>query len=118
MLTNLAILTKMKQIFLYVTTNICYDSATPYTIHQRGHRIDKKKLEQGEIWSINPLLAVTQKTYFFLTYCFTSILGHAFSRIDYYVNALIERYIASCCRWIKGVDGLLRPKISTKLGDL
>ena len=64
MLTYLAILTKMKQIFLYVTTNICYDSAKPYMINQRGHIIDNK-FEQGEIWSINPLLAVTQKTDFF-----------------------------------------------------
>ena len=51
----LVILTKMKQIFLYVTTNICYNSAKPYMIHQRGHLLDKKKLEQGEmgeIWSI------------------------------------------------------------------
>ena len=57
-----------------------------------------------EIWSINPFLVVT-------LICFTSILGHAFSRIDYYVNALIERYIASYCRWIKGVDGLLAQNI-------
>ena len=88
MLTYLAILTKMKHIFYYVTTNICYNSAKPYMIHQRGHLIDKKKLEQGEmreIWSINPLLVVTQKNDFFFwsLICFTSILGHAVSRIDY-----------------------------------
>ena len=55
MSTFLVILAKMKQIFLYVTTNICYNSAKPYMIHQRGHLLDKKKLEQGEmgeIWSI------------------------------------------------------------------
>ena len=55
MSTFLVILTKMKQIVLYVTTNICYNSAKPYMIHQRGHLLDKKKLEQGEmgeIWSI------------------------------------------------------------------
>ena len=45
MLTYLAILTKMKLIFLYVTTHICYNSAKPYMIHQRGHLIDKKILE-------------------------------------------------------------------------
>ena len=58
----------MKQIFLYVTTHICYNSAKPYMIQQRGHLIDKKKLEQGEIgeiWSINPLLSVTQTLIFF-----------------------------------------------------
>ena len=58
----------MKQFFLYVTTHICYNSAKPYMIIQRGHLIDKKKLEQGEIgeiWSINPLLSVTQKLIFF-----------------------------------------------------
>ena len=64
-----------------------------------------------EIWSINPFLVVTQTTDFLSLICFTSILGHAFSRIDYYVNALIERYIASYCRWIKGVDGLLAQNI-------
>ena len=44
MLTYLAILTKMKQILEYVTTNICYNSAKPYMIHQRGHLIDKQYL--------------------------------------------------------------------------
>ena len=34
-------------------------------IHQREHLIDKKKHEQGEIWSINPLLSVTQKLILF-----------------------------------------------------
>ena len=36
------ILTKMKPLFLYVTTNICYNSAKTYMINQRGHLIDKK----------------------------------------------------------------------------
>ena len=67
MSTFIVILTKTKHIFLYATTNIWYNSAKPYTIHQRGHLVEKK-LEQGEmgkIWSINPLLAVTHKTDFF-----------------------------------------------------
>ena len=68
MSTFLVILTKMKQIFLYVTTNICYNSAKPHMIHQRGHLLDKKKLEQGK-WGkygpFNPLLAVTHKNDFF-----------------------------------------------------
>ena len=60
--------TKMKHIFLYVTTNIWYNSAKPYQIHQRGHLIERKKMEQGEMdktWSINPLFAVTHKSDFF-----------------------------------------------------
>ena len=68
MSTSIVILTKMKHIFVYVATNIWYNSAIPYTIHQRGHLIDKKKLEHGKmgkIWSINPLFAVTHKTDFF-----------------------------------------------------
>ena len=44
-----------------------------------------------EMLSINPLLVVTQKTDLLSLICFTSILGHAVSRIDYYVNAFIER---------------------------
>ena len=52
MLTYLAILAKMNQIFLYVTTNICYNSAKPYMIHKSGHLVDKKKLEQGEMREI------------------------------------------------------------------
>ena len=54
--------------FLIVTTNIWYNIAKLYTIHQRGHIIDKKKREQsemGKIWSINPLFTVTHKTDFF-----------------------------------------------------
>ena len=80
MLTYLAILTKMKQICLYVTTNICYNSAKPFMIHQRGHLIDKKKPEQGEmreIWSINPLLVVTQKIDFFFCHLFDLLLYSA-----------------------------------------
>ena len=42
MATFIVILTKMKHIFLYVATNIWYNSAKPNTIHQRGHLIDKK----------------------------------------------------------------------------
>ena len=102
MSTSIVILTKMKHIFLYVATNIWYNSARPYTIHRRGHLIDKK-LEHGKmgkIWSINPLFAVTHKTVFFSIIYFTAIINHAFSRIDDYVNALIERHIAPYCRWI------------------
>ena len=68
MSTFLVILTKMKQIFLYVTTNICYNSAKPYMIHQRGHLLDKKNLSRGK-WvkygPFNPLFAVTQTNDFF-----------------------------------------------------
>ena len=115
MSTFLVILTKMKQIFLYVSTNICYNSAKPYMIHQRGHLLDKKNLSWGK-WvnygPFNPLLAVTHKNdFFFKLICFTSIIGHAFSRIDNYVNTLIESHIASYCRWIKRVDGLLAQNI-------
>ena len=66
MSTFLVILTKMKQIFLYVTTNICYkyNSAKPYMIHL----LDKQNLSRGK-WvkygPFNPLLAVTQKNDFF-----------------------------------------------------
>ena len=62
-----------------------------------------KKLEHGKmgkIWSINPLFAVTHKTEIFSIIYFTAIINHAFSRIDDYVNALIERHIAPYCRWI------------------
>ena len=41
MSTSIVILTQMKHIF-YVATNIWYNSARPYTIHQRRHLIDKK----------------------------------------------------------------------------
>ena len=68
MWTFLVILTKMKQILLYVTTNICYNSAKPYMIHQRGHLLDKKDLSRVK-WvkygPFNPFLAVTQKMIFF-----------------------------------------------------
>ena len=75
MSTFIVILTKIKYIVLFVTTNTWYDSAKHYKIHQRGHLIDKKKLEHGKmgkIWSINPLFAVTHKTDFFnyLLYCY------------------------------------------------
>ena len=55
MLTYLAILTKMKQIFIYVTTNICYNSAKPYMINQRGHLIDKKYLSRVKYVKYGPL---------------------------------------------------------------
>ena len=105
MSTFLVILTKMKTLFLYVTTNICYNSAKPYMINQRGHLINKKKLGQdeimGNIWSINPLLAITHKTdCSFSIMCSNRITNHAFSRIEDYVNVLIERDMAYCCRWI------------------
>ena len=38
----IVILTKMKQSFVYVTTNIWYNSAKPYMNNQRGHLIDKQ----------------------------------------------------------------------------
>ena len=67
MSTYIVILTEMKHIVLYVTTNnIWYNSAKPYTIHQRGYLIDNKR-EQGEIGkivSINPLFAVIHQTDF------------------------------------------------------
>ena len=80
MLTYLAILTKMNHIFLYVTTNICYNSAKPYIIHQSGHLIDKKNLSRVKcvkLWSINPLLAVTQKNDFFFPHLFALLLYSA-----------------------------------------
>ena len=40
--TFLVILTKMKQSFVYVTTNIWYNSAKPYMNNQRGHIIVKQ----------------------------------------------------------------------------
>ena len=43
MLTFIEILTKIKYIFLFITTNTWYDSAKHYKIHQREHLIDKKK---------------------------------------------------------------------------
>ena len=73
-----------------------------------------KKLEQseiGKIWSIDPLLAVTHATDFFSIIYFTAIINHAFSRIDDYVNVLIERHIAPYCRWILRVEGLLAQHI-------
>ena len=33
-------------IFLYVTTNVCYSSAKPYMIYQRGHLIDNTNLSR------------------------------------------------------------------------
>ena len=110
MSTFLVILTKMKQIFLYFTTNICYNSAKPYMSNQRGHLIDKNKLglgEMGKIWSINPLLAITHNNIFYSIICSTAITNHAFSRIEVYVNAFIERDIAYYCRCIQRVEGLL-----------
>ena len=84
MSTFIVILTKIKYIFLFITTNTWYDSAKHYQIHQRGHLIDKKKLEHGKmgkIWSINPLFAVTHKTDFFSIICFTAIINHAFKEL-------------------------------------
>ena len=103
MLTLLLILTKMKPIFfIHYHNYVCYNSATPYMINQRGHLINKKTLGQGEmgkIWSINPLLAITHKTEFFPTIISsTAITNHAFSRIKDYVNSLIERDMAYYCR--------------------
>ena len=48
----------------------------------------------GKIWSINPSLAITHKTDFSSSsISFNAITNHAFSRIEDYVNALIERDI-------------------------
>ena len=53
--TYIVILTKMKHIFLYVATNIWYNSARPYMIHQRGHIIDKKNLSMVKWVKYGPL---------------------------------------------------------------
>ena len=55
MSTSIVILTKMKHIFLYVATNIWYNSARPYTIHQRGHLINKKNLSMVKWVKYGPL---------------------------------------------------------------
>ena len=55
MSTSIVILTKMKHIFLYVATNIWYNSARPYTIHQRGDLIDKKNLSMVKWVKYGPL---------------------------------------------------------------
>ena len=105
----LAILNTMKPIFLYFTTNICYNSAKPYMSNQRGHLIDKKnlgKVKWVKLWSINPLLAITHNTFFYSIIFSTAITNHAFSRIEVYVNASIERDIAYYCRCIQRVKGL------------
>ena len=48
----------------YHKYNICYNSAKPYMIHQRGHLLDKKNLSRGK-WvkygPFNPLLAAKKK---------------------------------------------------------
>ena len=51
-----------------------------------------------------PFACGKTKNSFFSLICF--IISHAFSRIDYYVKALIERHTATYCRWIKQIDGL------------
>ena len=54
----------------------------------------------GKIWSINPSLAITHKTDFSSSsISFNAITNHAFSRIEDYVNALIERDISYYCRY-------------------
>ena len=65
----------------------------------------------GKIWSINPLLAITHNTFFYSIICSTAITNHAFSRIEVYVNAFIERDIAYYCRCIQRVEGLLAQNI-------
>ena len=55
MSTSIVILTKMKHIFLYVATNIWYNSARPYTIHQGGHLIDKRNLSMVKWVKYGPL---------------------------------------------------------------
>ena len=51
----LVILTKMKSIFLYVTTNIFYNRAKPYMINRRGCLIDKKNLGKVKWVKYGPL---------------------------------------------------------------
>ena len=55
MSTFIVILTKIKYIFLFVTTNTWYDSAKHYRIHQRGHLIDKKNLSMVKWVKYGPL---------------------------------------------------------------
>ena len=55
MLTFIVILTKIKYIFLFITTNTRYDSAKHYKIHQRGHLIDKKNLSMVKWVKYGPL---------------------------------------------------------------
>ena len=55
MSTFLVILTKMKPIFVYVTTNICYNSTKPYMINQRGHLTDKKNVGKAKWVKYGPL---------------------------------------------------------------
>ena len=60
------ILTKTTHIFFNFTAN---NSAKPYMSNQKGHLIDKNKIGQGgigKLWSINPLLAITHNTFFFI----------------------------------------------------
>ena len=48
----------------------------------------------GKIWSINPSLAIIHKTDFSSSsISFNAITNNSFSRIEDYVNALIERDI-------------------------
>ena len=64
MSTFIVILTKIKYIFLFVTTNTVLN----ITRFIREDISLIKKLEHGKmgkIWSINPLFAVTHKTDFF-----------------------------------------------------
>ena len=75
-----------------------------------------KKLEQGEmceIWAINPLIAVTQKSDYF-SHLFGLLLYSTMPFPELTImsfDALIEIDIASYCRWIKGVIGLLAQNI-------
>ena len=55
MSTFIVILTKIKYIFLFVTTNTWYDSAKHYKIHQRGHLIDKQNLSMVKLVKYGPL---------------------------------------------------------------
>ena len=55
----------------------------------------------GKIWSINPSLAITHTTDFSSSsISFNAITNNSFSRIEDYVNALIERDISYYCRYI------------------
>ena len=45
----------MKYIFWYVTTDIWYNSAKPYKIHQREHPIDKTNLSRVKLVKYGPL---------------------------------------------------------------
>ena len=60
MSTFIVILTKIKYIFLFVTTNTWYDIAKHFKINQRGHLIDKKYLSMVKWVKYGPLTICLQ----------------------------------------------------------